>query len=269
MRQNGKPRYKRPSDHIEKLLEFTGRPPSVDDAVQLLVSDILQGITVAPTDLDAVRARLKIADCHAEDIPFSGELRRKGKERTIVYSMHLSRDRRRFTVAHEMGHALLERVGYRLPHSGTAIERLCDKFAAEILMPKRIFLDQLGGSLTIERLFDLKRVFQVSLIAVGLRCFDFQRVSVFEADNDAIVWGTGLVKKGPSYLIEQGLRLAIDKAGECEKGIRELYFIDRNITYRGELEWSRQSSERTIFILKRCDDQKLTVTAPQTHMAGM
>lgn len=227
-----------------------------------MVSEVLQGVSVAPTDLDALQQRLGIAECRAEDIPFSGELRRQGKERTIVYSVHLSRDRRRFTIAHEIGHALLEMAGLRLPHSGTAIERLCDKFAAEILMPKDVFVDKLGPSVTIERLFDLKRIFQVSLVAIGYRCFDFQRVSSFEVEKGTVVWGVGLVKKGPLHLIEPGLRLVIDKAEESQTGDDELYFVDKGKTYRGEVEWSRQSVAKTLFILRRCHDQKLTVTAP-------
>jgi len=260
VRQSGK--KKRASEHARKLLKFTGNPQSIDDAIQLLVGEVLQGISVAPTDLDALQERLSIIECRAEDIPFSGELRRKGKERAIVYSMHLSRDRRRFTIAHEIGHAILETAGYPLPHSGTGIERLCDRFAAEILMPKSVFLERLGASLTIERLFNLKRTFQVSLIAIGYRCFDFQRVSAFEVENDTVAWGVGLVKKGPLHLVEPGLRLVIDKAEESETGNHELYFVDQGNTYRGEIEWSRQSLERTLFILRRCHDQKLTVTAP-------
>jgi hypothetical protein len=261
VRQNGK--KKRAEEHADKLLKFTGNPETIDDAVQLLVGKVLQGISVAPTDLDGLRQRLSISDCHAEDIPFSGELRRKGKERTIVYSVHLSRDRRRFTIAHEMGHVLLEMAGLPLPHSGTAIERLCDKFAAEILMPKSVFLDRLGDAVTINRLFDLKRTFQVSLVAIGYRCFDFQRVSAFEVENGRVAWGVGLVKKGSLHLVEPGLRLVIDKAEESETGNHELFFVDKRNTYRGELEWSRQSFGRTLFILRRCHDQKLSVTAPR------
>ena len=260
MRQNGK--QKRASEHADKLLQFTGNPQTIDDAIQLLVGDVLQGISVAPTDLDALRQRLSISECRSEDIPFSGELRRKGKERAIIYSMHLSRDRRRFTIAHEIGHALLERVGCPLPHTGMEVERLCDKFAAEILMPKPVFLDRLGDSLTIERLLDLKRSFQVSLVAIGYRCFTLQRFSVFEVENGTVAWGVGLVKKGPLHLVEPGLRLIIDKAEESETGNHELYFVDRGNTYRGEVEWSRQSHGRTLFLLRRCHDHRLTVTAP-------
>jgi hypothetical protein len=261
VRQNG--RQKHGSEYAEKLLRITGNSQTVDDAIQLLVGEVLQDISVAPTDLDALQQRLRIVECRPEDIPFSGELRRKGKERSIIYSMHLSADRRRFTIAHEMGHAVLETAGFPLPHSGIEIERLCDKFAAEILMPKSVFLSRLGDSLTVQRLLDLKRTFKVSLVAIAYRCFNLQRLSAFEVENGTVVWGVGVVKKGPLHLVDPGLRLVIDEAEESEAGNHEMYFVDQGNTYRGEVEWGRQPLGRTLFILRRSRDQKLTVTAPQ------
>jgi hypothetical protein len=252
----------RPTSSYEKqLLKVTGNPPTIDTAVGLLVSELLQDVSTVPTDLDALGARLDILEFRAENLPFSGELRRNGKGLEIVYSIHLEDDRRRFTIAHELGHALLERAGKSLPHSGTEVERLCDKFAAEILMPKDIFLGRLGPTLTIERLFDLKRAFKVSLSAVAFRCFELRRVSVFEVDNECIRWGSGIVRKGPLHLIESGIRLCVTKAVESERGNEEVYFNDNGNTWRGELEWLRRSLGRTLFILRR-NNKPLTVTAP-------
>jgi len=259
VRQNGS--VKPTSNYAKSLLKATGNPPTIDVAVGMLVSELLRDVSTAPTDLDALGSRLDIMDCRAENIPFSGELRRNGKRLEIVYSIHLSDERRRFTIAHEMGHALLERAGKRLPHSGTEVERLCDKFAAEILMPRDRFLETIGSTLTIERLFDLKRAFQVSLNAISLRCFELKRDSVFEVEKDSILWGSGIVKKGPVDLVESGIRLGIDSAAESERGNQEIYFNDKGNTHRGELEWSRRSRGRTLFIL-RSNNKCLTVTAP-------
>lgn len=77
------------------------------------------------------------------------------------------------------------------------------------------------------------------------------------------MWGCGLVKKGSLQLIEGGIRLSIDEALQSERGNVEVYFVDKGKEYRGELEWSHLSFEKTLFILRRCNNKTLTVTATQ------
>lgn len=259
MKQSGK--RKASKEHAKTLLEAAGNPATIEDAISSLVSQLLKDTTVPPTNLDALKTRLDIVDIIGEDIPMSGELRRDREGLHIVYSSHLAKDRRRFTIAHEMGHALLNSLGHRLPHSGPEVERLCDKVAAEILMPRDAFLRLLGDGLTIERLFDLRRAFEVSLSAVAYRCYGLRRDSCFEIHNGNVSWGAGLVTKGPFHLIETGLRLGIDESDSKEKGNVEVYFVDGGQIYRGELEWSRRSLGKTLFILRRSFSSDLAVTA--------
>ncbi len=235
----------------KRLLASAGNPSTIEEAIRLVVKDLLQDVTVAPTDLESLKYRLNIKEFCAEDVPFSGELRRNGKRLKIIYSIHLSEERRRFTIAHEMGHALLEKTGRNCPKSGSDIERLCDMLAAEILMPKDVFLEKIGCDLSIGRLFELKRIFRASLLAVAFRCFEFKGASVFEVENNNIRWGCGLVKKGPFRFLEGGLRLNIEDALLRRAGTMEVYFNDRGETYKGELEWSQMSLDRTLFMLKR------------------
>ena len=259
MKQSG--RTKATNEYAKRVLEVAGNPATLEEAICNLVSELLRDATVPPTNLDELKGKLDIVKIVAEDTGLSGELRRERKGLHIVYSSHLAIERRRFTIAHEMGHALLNKLGQRLPHSGPDVERLCDKFAAEILMPRDAFLERLGSSLTIECLFDLKRAFEVSLSAIAYRCFELRRDSVFEIDRGTVSWGAGLVTKGPFHRIETGLRLGINEAYEKEKGNAEVYFVDRGQTYRGELEWSTRSQEKTLFILRRSNNNELVVTA--------
>lgn len=67
--------------------------------------------------------------------------------------------RTRFTLAHEFGHVLLDRLSKRrpLPRSltPTDVEHLCDAIGAELLMPSSWFRNQVGDD---ARLADLRRV---------------------------------------------------------------------------------------------------------------
>ena len=88
----------------------------------------------------------------------------------VVYSTHLGGARRRFTIAHELAHAVFEKSGPNCPRSGKELERLCDMLAAEFLMPREVFLRQSGSSATLswERIGDLADLFQTSLSASSL-----------------------------------------------------------------------------------------------------
>jgi hypothetical protein len=220
----------------------------------------LKGVAVAPTDLSAIQPKLNICDIQAADIPFSGELRRSKQSLKIIYSVDLPEERRRFTIAHEMGHAIFEGAGWAPRHAGAEIERLCDMLAAEILMPKAVFLAKLGQDISVKRLFELKHIFQVSLRAVAFRCFSLRKVTVFEYEDNEVKWGCGLVRKEAE--MDFGLGLAVSAALNETSGAMEVFYNERGDTKMGELLWSRISKSRTLFLLKR-SNQKAQVRPPR------
>jgi Zn-dependent peptidase ImmA (M78 family) len=92
-------------------------------------------------------------------------------------------DRKRLTLAHELGHLVL--------HSGFAsenLEREANEFAAEFLMPAHVVKPDLRPA-TLGRLRDLKRVWGVSIQALYERAYSLklvtsmERVSFYKAMN--------------------------------------------------------------------------------------
>lgn len=109
------------------------------------------GFTTLPTDVHAIAKRLGI---HVEakdeaDAGVSGMLLRHGDEFAILYATHIrSAGFQRFSIAHELGHYLLEGHAERLfpegrgkhvSHAGFTssdnLEREADHFASGLLMP--------------------------------------------------------------------------------------------------------------------------------------
>lgn len=74
------------------------------------------------------------------DLAYCGELRVVEDKFVIVHAGGLSDSRLRFTIAHELGHASLHRIDPSLDQDNDLTERLCDQFAAELLMPSVYFL---------------------------------------------------------------------------------------------------------------------------------
>ena len=96
---------------------------------------------------------------------------------TIVLNRQKSRQRQRFSLAHEIGHVLLEQsldgvrmrqpIGHR--SEDARIEKACDAFAAELLMPREA-VEAIAASTPRAKIFEqLERRLGVSTEAVAYR----------------------------------------------------------------------------------------------------
>jgi Zn-dependent peptidase ImmA (M78 family) len=74
-------------------------------------------------------------------------------------------DRYRFTLAHEIGHAIM----HRFPQGD--IEKEADRFASELLMPEREVVSQFAN-MTLQKAAMLKPHWRVSMAAICRRAFD-------------------------------------------------------------------------------------------------
>ena len=93
----------------------------------------------------------------------------KSTSSVIVANQNQSGERQRFTIAHELGHMVLE-VG-----SGIDEEKASHRFAAAFLMPAETLRAEIGKfrkSMGWSELFELKRIFGVSVQALTYRCME-------------------------------------------------------------------------------------------------
>lgn len=111
-----------------------------DDLAHWLL-DRVQLQHVPPIDIEDLAQRMGIDSIADARMIEDGRLEQDGRAATIYVRIGLPESRRRFTIAHELGHRLLlhprapaERYRRRL--SGDAEERLCDDLAAAILLPR-------------------------------------------------------------------------------------------------------------------------------------
>ncbi len=95
-----------------------------------------------------------------------------GDHAVIFINSSLPTDRKRWTIAHELGHLVL--------HSNyvdTDVEAQANDFATELLMPEHIIAPQLTGHLTLGKLTDLKAEWGVSMQAIFERAFRMGKVT--------------------------------------------------------------------------------------------
>jgi Zn-dependent peptidase ImmA (M78 family) len=111
-------------------------------------------------------------DSGAETVPVDAVSSRPvGRDPLIVLNTGTPPERQRFTLAHELGHLVMHQV------PDPRQEQQADRFAAELLMPRRDILPDLQATIDIPRLLNLKESWRVSMWALLRRAHTLGTVS--------------------------------------------------------------------------------------------
>lgn len=238
-----------------RLIKIAGNPKTVEDAVFIMASRLLEGISCPPCDLGAICKKLNIREVVSGNIPYSGELRKEeGWGFKIVYSSFLSETRKRFTIAHECGHAIFDWSGKNWPHSGEELEQICNMLASEILMPKNLFLKCAENEISLDKVYKLAQTFKTSLSTTAVRYALLRNFFVFEVNNRKVTLSLskGLIKKGSSISeLDETLQETICRT-YTEKQIEEKIYL-RNGIWGGVFKLEGKlvgRSNKTLFLLQ-------------------
>lgn len=162
----------------------------------LSINEILQKayelhLKVTPLDIKAVAEKIFNIEIREDkfDKGVSGFLERIGGKWCIFINQYESELRKRFTIAHELGHFIKHRDKYMLSGSSTPdliffrdktidpMEKEANDFAADLLMPKDIFIEKIkSGCNTLEK---LSEAFQLSTSAVKYRAYKLGLISEY------------------------------------------------------------------------------------------
>lgn len=148
-----------------------------------------------------------------------------GDYAVIVLNGALPTDRKRLTVAHELGHLVLHSQ-----YVDPDVEEQANQFAAEFLMPAHVIGPQLTN-LTLGKLSDLKREWGVSMQAIFERAYRMGKVTAddrqrFYRQMNSRGWKTR--EPGSDLLSPEAPELAasigrqLDKTGLTQLEIRQL-----------------------------------------------
>lgn len=223
---------------------------TLQDAVTTVVAEVMQGVACPPTDLVALGRKIGVSEICYESFPGSGELHRVGKAYRIVCSSDQSPARRRFTVAHELAHVILERTGRNAPRTGRTVERVCDMLAAECLMPRNEFERRLPAAPTCDDVRRLSGVFATSLRATSIRCAELRSACVFEAHGNRVLWGHGGVRQGATIHLAEQLRDGVAAGLAGERPARLVHVYGDNLTESHRwLDWITLEQGRALFML--------------------
>ena len=135
------------------------------------------GLNPIPDLIDTLEARgLKVFTTRFDDPRFEGMSARADHHHVVVVGQNWPGDRQRFTLAHELGHLVLDK------HLADVLdnEKAADRFAGAFLAPKVKVTEALGSrrrSLEVYELYLLKQEFGLSIGAWTYRAQDVGVVS--------------------------------------------------------------------------------------------
>jgi hypothetical protein len=123
------------------------------DLVDRLVTTLLGGLRIShspPVDLAAVADALGVSRIEITPMTEEGRLEQRGGQVSIWLRAGAPIQRRRFTLAHELGHLVLadpdrDFTAHRMWSSPDREERFCDAFAASLLLPRAWIVGEFNG----------------------------------------------------------------------------------------------------------------------------
>ncbi len=150
-------------------------------AVREAVRRLLQaaGVTEPPVDLVRVAELQGITSIRHRKMKGTLGMVKEGRDGGLTMLLNSRQPlRERFTMAHEIAHTIVDKMGdrpatvvlaARTPRRGSTLERLCDQIAAEVLMPYEMFLRSMGGGASLDQALRLARLYDASLQSAALR----------------------------------------------------------------------------------------------------
>lgn len=135
------------------------------------------GIRQAPVPVEDIISKMGIKMGYAPSDEYSGILIRKDKVALMGINSNEPEARRRFSMAHELGHFIFEKNTVTIDHRNNNYlekpekEKCADLFAANLLMPGRMLRIDYERSIgaTEEKLLALARKYKVSMEAMRIR----------------------------------------------------------------------------------------------------
>ena len=163
------PEFEIPADLPEQIASL-----DAIENVAKIVREVWQlGLNPIPELVDVLESKgIRIFEIdESADSKFDGLAARVNGQRIIVISSEWSGDRQRFTMAHELGHLMLEG---RLA-DGVDEERASDRFAGAFLLPEDTIQSELGKHRTrleLQELLMLKQEYGISMSGILYRAKD-------------------------------------------------------------------------------------------------
>ena len=240
-----------------RLIALAGNTDNADEAATIVAARLLDGVATAPTDLFAIARKLNVT-VGERDIDYDGHLVETADGLRIEIASSASPTRKRFTFAHELGHAVFASTGPRYPREGEELERLCDRLAVELLMPRGAFVAALKEPLTFDLIRDVASLFGISITACAVRCAELRNVLVLEATTRDIVWSRApFVTRGPLSAADVAVKNVIERTLSDGQTHGFVHLNTRSAFGWWYVDGNRLGTERCLLLFRRAAHEEV------------
>lgn len=162
----------------------------------------------------------------------------------IVINRNISNDRKRFTIAHELGHLLMHSANNPLipSHRKDEIENEANEFASEFLMPESGIKKSLYG-LGLRDLGELKRYWRTSMASIARRAYDlgcinkstyvYFNIELSRLNKNGSKKNEGVeVSIDSPVLFKKGYSLHVDELNYSDSELAEGFKLPKDIIIR-------------------------------------
>ena len=118
-----------------------GRHATIEDWVDSIMAEDDRRTCFGRTAISRAKRQLSVVQVDDPGLGWDGELRLVCGRLIALIGPEQSRRRETFTIAHELGHGALYALDVEANQDTAVMERLCDMFAAELIMPTRLVRD--------------------------------------------------------------------------------------------------------------------------------
>lgn len=194
-----------------------------------------------PTAVNRARRNLQVTHHEDSRMLHDGELRFLDGRRKVFIPSGQYPPRTRFTLAHELGHVSLHDLYPALEQSGRDVERLCNLFAAELIMPMAVVRATWRETPDVDAVIALATRTSSSLSASCIRiaeCMDDTTTGLMSAN--------GLTAERYGWAIADNLD--VDLVGACQAATRRKSTM--NMQY-GLTVSTRAVRKRVVFLAQK------------------
>lgn len=233
-----------------RIKEFTNTN-SVRAAAAEVGRRLTEGQQLPPTNLEKIFSRVDIEACFPDpELMIAGELRKTEDGFAIAYSDGERLTRRRFTIAHEVAHAVFERTGPHCPRKGKELEKLCDMIASQILVPDSTLRREAKPPIDLDEVKRLARLFQVSQTTMALRCCDHFPIVCGKVTDGQVDWCAGAFNIGLRRPREK-IRDLMLRGESDSSGLTGTIDLDGRVRAVVSFERSSMGEGTQLFVLHR------------------
>lgn len=233
----------------ERLLQLTGYPPTVEDAIRLVGEEWTSSHHTGPISLEHI----------AQQIHYSKPFQLGPPEEDLLHDDGLrffeqggiSSREYRWEYALSLAHHFFASMKPRGLTKGVELERLCRMLASEFLLPTRAFRMAMGSSLSLSGIYAISTQFDVHIRIVAQRLMGIPYTAIFEVDHERIIWGYGGIRMGSIHQQEPEMQMLIQRVQQ-EKFEHPIHFFSPKRPWFGSrsVEWSPSQIGKTVVLIR-------------------